>query len=271
MAVNCKPSGSDHGRHPVLDGLRGLPRTGPGHDWGSPFRMCQECGHVGCCDQSPRGGHATAPLPQRGTSTHSLLRAGRGLVTGAYVSTGSGFELAGATPRRPLAILDPGQGQVSRQAVPPPSKIDFLRELGGPQRAGRRRAGGTNFPGGHGLRSGSLGERGGMSSKAVRPLGAKGARPYVVCKLGRTTPGRVWFVAHARVATVRRAGYLFLRAEPQGPIPPRLIGRARRGYPLEPVDPLKTAETSPREGCSCAQMTNTPNNRLPAGSAPEAR
>ena len=50
-----------------LDTIRDVPPSSPGcedclaagrHDW-VHLRMCQFCGHVGCCDQSP-GRHATA-------------------------------------------------------------------------------------------------------------------------------------------------------------------------------------------------------------------
>jgi Zn-finger in ubiquitin-hydrolases and other protein len=39
------------------------------HDW-VHLRVCQECGHVGCCDNSP-GKHATAHF---GTSSHPIIR-----------------------------------------------------------------------------------------------------------------------------------------------------------------------------------------------------
>ena len=39
------------------------------HNW-MHLRMCQECGHIGCCDQSP-GKHATAHFH---SSTHPLIR-----------------------------------------------------------------------------------------------------------------------------------------------------------------------------------------------------
>ena len=57
MAVSCVH----------LDSIRDVPPSGPGcedciaagrHDW-VHLRMCQFCGHIGCCDQSP-GRHATA-------------------------------------------------------------------------------------------------------------------------------------------------------------------------------------------------------------------
>jgi len=56
MATSC--------RH--LDQIRDVMPSGPGcvecvaagkHDW-VHLRWCQECGHVGCCDNSP-GKHAT--------------------------------------------------------------------------------------------------------------------------------------------------------------------------------------------------------------------
>jgi hypothetical protein len=46
-------------------------------DW-VHLRVCQECGHVGCCDNSP-GRHATA-LPLGRASGYPVVRTGRGLV-----------------------------------------------------------------------------------------------------------------------------------------------------------------------------------------------
>ena len=39
------------------------------HDW-VHLRVCQKCGHVGCCDNSPER-HATAHF---GTTTHPVIR-----------------------------------------------------------------------------------------------------------------------------------------------------------------------------------------------------
>jgi uncharacterized UBP type Zn finger protein len=47
-------------------------------DW-AHLRVCQECGHVGCCDQSP-GKHATEHFYRTDHPLDSLLRAGRDLV-----------------------------------------------------------------------------------------------------------------------------------------------------------------------------------------------
>ena len=38
------------------------------------LRMCQTCGHIGCCDNSPNR-HATAHHAETGTSDHPLGRA----------------------------------------------------------------------------------------------------------------------------------------------------------------------------------------------------
>ena len=43
------------------------------------LRICLECGHVGCCDDSPNR-HATAHAPRDGPPDHPLARARRGLV-----------------------------------------------------------------------------------------------------------------------------------------------------------------------------------------------
>ena len=43
------------------------------------LRICLECGHVGCCDDSPNR-HATAHAPCHDAPAHPLARAGRGLV-----------------------------------------------------------------------------------------------------------------------------------------------------------------------------------------------
>ena len=47
-------------------------------DW-VHLRVCQECGHVGCCDNSP-GRHATAHFRSAGHPVDPVVRAGRGLV-----------------------------------------------------------------------------------------------------------------------------------------------------------------------------------------------
>jgi ubiquitin-hydrolase Zn-finger-containing protein len=68
MASSC--------RH--LDQIRDVRPSGPGcveclaagkHDW-VHLRWCQECGHVGCCDNSP-GKHATR---HNRTSHHPIIR-----------------------------------------------------------------------------------------------------------------------------------------------------------------------------------------------------
>ena len=43
------------------------------------LRICLECGHVGCCDDSPNR-HATAHARRHGAPDHPLARARRGLV-----------------------------------------------------------------------------------------------------------------------------------------------------------------------------------------------
>jgi hypothetical protein len=45
------------------------PDYGGGRDW-VHLRVCQECGHVGCCDNSP-GRHATAHFHSAG---HPVIR-----------------------------------------------------------------------------------------------------------------------------------------------------------------------------------------------------
>jgi hypothetical protein len=61
-----------------LDWIRDVPPSSPGcedclalgrRDW-VHLRMCQFCGHVGCCDQSP-GRHATAHFH---TTGHPVIR-----------------------------------------------------------------------------------------------------------------------------------------------------------------------------------------------------
>ena len=59
------------------------------------LRLCMECGHVGCCDNSPNR-HATAHFNATRPSHHPVVRAGRGLVV--------------VLPRRPL---------VRRRRAPP--------------------------------------------------------------------------------------------------------------------------------------------------------
>jgi uncharacterized UBP type Zn finger protein len=61
-----------------LDEIRDVVPSGPGcadcmaagrRDW-VHLRVCQECGHVGCCDSSP-GRHATA---HNGATGHPIIR-----------------------------------------------------------------------------------------------------------------------------------------------------------------------------------------------------
>ena len=61
-----------------LDQIEDVEPSGPGcvectaagrHDW-VHLRVCQECGHVGCCDQSP-GKHATKHFRSGG---HPIVR-----------------------------------------------------------------------------------------------------------------------------------------------------------------------------------------------------
>ena len=46
------------------------------------LRICLECGHVGCCDDSPNR-HAIGARARDEPPDHPLARAGRGLVAGA--------------------------------------------------------------------------------------------------------------------------------------------------------------------------------------------
>jgi Zn-finger in ubiquitin-hydrolases and other protein len=61
-----------------LDHIKDVTPSGPGcvecmasgmHNW-VHLRVCQECGHVGCCDNSP-GRHATA---HNQTTHHPIIR-----------------------------------------------------------------------------------------------------------------------------------------------------------------------------------------------------
>lgn len=61
-----------------LDHIKDVPPSGPGcveclaagrRDW-VHLRVCQECGHVGCCDSSP-GKHATGHFQRAG---HPVMR-----------------------------------------------------------------------------------------------------------------------------------------------------------------------------------------------------
>ncbi len=54
--ANCSHLGTIHDVTPSDDGCHECLQTG---SWWVHLRTCQECGHVGCCDQSPNR-HATA-------------------------------------------------------------------------------------------------------------------------------------------------------------------------------------------------------------------
>ena len=86
-----------------LDHIHDVAPSGPGcvecvaagrHDW-VHLRVCQECGHVGCCDQSP-GRHATKH--NRATS-HPIIRSYEPGEDWYYCYVDDlGFELEGAPP-----------------------------------------------------------------------------------------------------------------------------------------------------------------------------
>ncbi|HET6953011.1 MAG TPA: UBP-type zinc finger domain-containing protein [Acidimicrobiales bacterium] len=67
MAVICAHLDTVSGASPSSDGCEDCLRTG---DRWVHLRMCQECGHVGCCDSSPNR-HATAHFHAAG---HPVIR-----------------------------------------------------------------------------------------------------------------------------------------------------------------------------------------------------
>ncbi len=92
---------SDACRH--LDHIHDVAPSGPGcvecvaagqHDW-VHLRVCQECGHVGCCDQSP-GRHATK---HNHATSHPIIRSYEPGEDWYYCYVEDlGFELDGAPP-----------------------------------------------------------------------------------------------------------------------------------------------------------------------------
>jgi uncharacterized UBP type Zn finger protein len=56
MDQGCQHMGEIHEVTPSANGCEDCLRTG---DWWVHLRLCQTCGHVGCCDESPNR-HATA-------------------------------------------------------------------------------------------------------------------------------------------------------------------------------------------------------------------
>jgi uncharacterized UBP type Zn finger protein len=67
MAATCTHLDTLLDVPPSDDGCHECLQSG---DWWVHLRMCQECGHVGCCDSSPNR-HATAHFHG---STHPLIR-----------------------------------------------------------------------------------------------------------------------------------------------------------------------------------------------------
>ena len=86
-----------------LDHIKDVSPSGPGcvectavgrHDW-VHLRVCQECGHVGCCDQSP-GKHATK---HNLATSHPVIRSYEPGEDWYYCYVDDfGFELEGAPP-----------------------------------------------------------------------------------------------------------------------------------------------------------------------------
>jgi hypothetical protein len=68
MAPTCTHLDQISPGSPVATGCEDCLAAGR-HDW-IHLRVCQSCGHVGCCDSSP-GRHATAHF---GTDAHPLIR-----------------------------------------------------------------------------------------------------------------------------------------------------------------------------------------------------
>ena len=79
--------------HALVLGLRGLP--GQGRQDRVHLRLCQECGHVGCCDNSP-GRHATAHFHLAGHPVIRSYEPGEDWYW-CYLDQ-SAFELQGAPP-----------------------------------------------------------------------------------------------------------------------------------------------------------------------------
>ena len=67
MAANCMHTGQIRTVQPSAQGCEDCLRTG---DRWVHLRMCQTCGHIGCCDSSPNR-HATA---HHGATGHPVVR-----------------------------------------------------------------------------------------------------------------------------------------------------------------------------------------------------
>ncbi len=77
MSSNCSHLDHVHAVGSLPSGCEDCLAAGR-HDW-VHLRVCQECSHVGCCDQSP-GRHATQHFSQIRPSGHPVIRTRRRLV-----------------------------------------------------------------------------------------------------------------------------------------------------------------------------------------------